>query len=60
MKQLRQKRVPWKKEMLYALEASRTKLNEYYSQTDHIRGHIYVISTMLAPMNKFKFFYTKD
>jgi hypothetical protein len=46
--------------MLHALEASRTKLDEYYSQTDYIRGHIYAISTMLAPVNKFKFFLTKD
>jgi hypothetical protein len=60
MKQLRQKRVPWKKEMLYALEAGRTKLDEYYSQTNHIRGHIYAISIILAPVNKFKFFHTKD
>ena len=60
IKQLRRKRVPWKKEMLYALEAGRIKLDEYYSQTDHIRGHIYAISTILAPVNKFKFFLTKD
>jgi hypothetical protein len=60
LKQLRRKRVPWKKQMLHALEASRTKLDEYYSQTDYIRGHIYAISTMLAPVNKFKFFLTKD
>lgn len=60
MKQLRRKRVPWKKQMLHALEASRLKLDEYYSQTDNIRGHIYAISTMLAPVNKFKFFLTND
>ncbi|KAH1509884.1 hypothetical protein KXX18_000885, partial [Aspergillus fumigatus] len=60
MKQLRQKHTPWKQQMLHALEASRTKLDEYYSQTDHIQGHIYAVSTMLAPVNKFKFFLTKD
>jgi len=60
MTQLRRKRVLWKKQMLYALEAGRLKLDEYYSQTDNIRGHIYAISTMLAPVNKFKFFRTKD
>ncbi|EED18981.1 conserved hypothetical protein [Talaromyces stipitatus ATCC 10500] len=46
--------------MLHALEAGRTKLDEYYSQTDYIPGHIYAVSTMLAPVNKFKFFLTKD
>ncbi|KAG0160693.1 hypothetical protein PDIDSM_8223 [Penicillium digitatum] len=42
--QLRRKRVPWKKQMLEALEA----------------GNIYAISTMLAPVNKFKFFLSSD
>jgi hypothetical protein len=60
MKQLRRKRVPWKKQMLEALEAGRLKLDEYYSQTDNVRGHIYAVSTMLAPTNKFQFFLTKD
>ncbi|KAJ5751474.1 uncharacterized protein N7511_008439 [Penicillium nucicola] len=60
MKQLRRKRVVWKKQMLDALEAGRIKLDEYYSQTDSIRGHIYAISTMLAPVNKFQFFHTAD
>lgn len=60
MNHLRRKRVPWKKQMLDALEAGRSKLDEYYSQTDNIRGHVYAISTMLAPVNKFKFFLTND
>ncbi|EED20345.1 hypothetical protein TSTA_035710 [Talaromyces stipitatus ATCC 10500] len=60
MKQLRRKRAPWKQQMLHALEAGQTKLDEYYSQTDYIPGHIYAVSTMLAPVNKFKFFLTKD
>jgi hypothetical protein len=60
MKQLRRKRVPWKQEMLHALEAGRVKLDEYYSQTGGIQGHLYAISTMLAPVNKFKFFLTND
>jgi hypothetical protein len=60
MKQLQRKRIPWKKQMLTALEAARTKLDVYYAQTDHIRGHVFAISTMLAPVNKFKFFLTKD
>jgi hypothetical protein len=60
MRQLQRKRVVWKKQMFNALEAGRVKLDEYYSQTDSIRGHIYAISTMLAPVNKFKFFRTSD
>lgn len=60
MKQIRRKRAPWKQQMLHALEAGRTKLDEYYSQTDYVQGHIYAVSTMLAPVNKFKFFLTKD
>ena len=32
----RRKRVPWKQEMLHALEAGRVKLDEYYSQTGGI------------------------
>ena len=60
MNQLRRKRVPWKQQMFRALEAGRLKLDEYYSQTDSIQGHIYAVSTMLAPVNKFKFFLTKD
>jgi len=60
MKQLRRKRIPWKKQMLNALEAGRLKLDEYYSQTDNVRGHIYAVNTMLAPINKFQFFLTDD
>ncbi|KAG0156603.1 hypothetical protein PDIDSM_3784 [Penicillium digitatum] len=42
--QLRRKRVPWKKQMLEALEAGLSLMR-----------NIYAISTMLAPVNKFKF-----
>jgi hypothetical protein len=42
------------------LEASRLKLDKYYSQTNNIRGHIFTICTMLAPSNKFQFFLTDD
>ncbi|KAJ5873691.1 uncharacterized protein N7529_002121 [Penicillium soppii] len=52
-KQLRRKRVLWKTEMLDTLTVSRLKLDEYYAQTDHVRGHIFAICTMLAPINKF-------
>jgi hypothetical protein len=60
MKQLRRKRIPWEKHMLNALEAGRLKLDEYYSQTDNVRGHIYAVNTMPAPVNKFQFFLTDD
>jgi hypothetical protein len=58
--QLKRKSVPWKKNMLQALEAGRKKLDYYYSMTDAIPGDLYAVSTMLAPDNKFKFFQTKD
>lgn len=58
--QLRRKRTFWKKQMLKALEAARTKLDNYYSDTDHVPRHIYAINTMLSPRNKFQFFMTKD
>ncbi|KAF7137017.1 hypothetical protein CNMCM5793_006821 [Aspergillus hiratsukae] len=44
MKQLRRKRIPWKKHMLDALEAGRLKLDEYYSQTDNVRGGAILIA----------------
>lgn len=46
--------------MLQALQAAQAKLSEYYSQTDTIQGDLYAIGTMLAPVNKFHFFSTKD
>ncbi|OQD95763.1 hypothetical protein PENVUL_c105G07924 [Penicillium vulpinum] len=60
IKQLQRKRVPWKQQMLSSLEAGRLKLDEYYSQTDHDRDHLYAISTMLAPDNRFQFFLSDD
>jgi hypothetical protein len=45
--------------MLAALEAGRSKLDEYYSQAHDLRGNIYAISIM-PPMNKFKFFLSSD
>ena len=46
--------------MLDSLEAGRIKLDEYYTQTDQAKPHIYAISTMLAPDNKFQFFLFDD
>ncbi|KAJ5277543.1 hypothetical protein N7534_005644 [Penicillium rubens] len=58
--QLTRKRTSWKRQMLQALQASRKKLGQYYSETDNTRGHLYAISTMLDPINKFQFFQTDD
>ncbi|RAQ55326.1 hypothetical protein AFGD_012605 [Aspergillus flavus] len=58
--QLQRKRVPWKIQMLEALKAGRRKLDEFYSETDGARGHLYAIRTMLSPDNKFQFFLTDD
>lgn len=58
--QLTRKRTTWKRQMLQALQAARKKLDEYYSETDHVRGHLYAIATILAPANKFQFFQTDD
>lgn len=58
--QLTRKRTSWKRQMLQALQASRKKLDQYYSETDNVRGHLYAISTMLDPINKFQFFQTDD
>ncbi|KAJ9482200.1 hypothetical protein VN97_g11237 [Penicillium thymicola] len=58
--QLKRKRVLWKQQMLTSLEAGREKLDKYYAQTDEVRGHIYTISTMLAPDSRFQFFLSDD
>ncbi|KAI9039816.1 hAT family dimerization domain-containing protein [Aspergillus affinis] len=60
MNQLKRKRVLWKQQMLESLKACRQKLDEYYSQTDRIRGHIYAIGTMLAPDSRFQFFLSEE
>ena len=54
--QLQRKRVPWKQQMLTSLGASHSKLSEYYKKTDHMRGHIYAVCTMLSPDSRFQFF----
>ena len=60
-KQLRRKKVPWKKRMLTALIATHNKLSEYYTATDAERfGEIYAMATILAPSKKLRFFTTKD
>lgn len=58
--QLQRKWVPWKKNMLQALEAAQQKLRDYYSETDNIQGDLYAICTMLAPANKLQFFQSNE
>lgn len=60
IRQLRSKKVPWKKTMHKALGAAREKLASYYEQTDSVQGDLYAVGTMLAPVNKFQFFRTND
>jgi hypothetical protein len=59
-RQLQRKKIPWKKVMLAALSAAKDKLSQYYSQTDHIRGDLFAIGTILAPQHKLQFFNGKD
>ena len=61
IQQLQRKKVPWKKTMLDALEAARSKLSDYCGNTDNeLHGDIFAISTIMAPSNKLQFFSTKD
>jgi hypothetical protein len=59
-RQLQRKKIPWKKVMLAALSAAKDKLSQYYSQTDHIRGDLFAIGTILAAQHKLQFFNGKD
>lgn len=58
--QLQRKRVVWKKQILISLEASYTKLREYYKETDYMRGHIYTVYTILSPDSRFQFFLSNN
>lgn len=60
IRQLRQKKVPWKQLMLSSLEAAQEKLSKYYAMTDRMEGDLYAIGTILAPANKLQFFSTKE
>jgi hypothetical protein len=60
-RQLQRKRVYWKKVMLEALTAARTRLSEYYTTTEVERyGEFYGMATILAPSKKLRFFTTKN
>lgn len=60
IRQLRRKKVSWKKAMLHALEAGKAKLSVYYTQTEQIHGNLYAIGTILAPQHKLHFFSKRD
>lgn len=46
--------------MLVSLDASWSKLRDYYKESDKTRGHIYALCTMLSPDNRFQFFLSDD
>ncbi|KAJ5622259.1 hypothetical protein N7528_005491 [Penicillium herquei] len=58
MKQLREERVPWKRQIFDSLEVCREELAGYHEQTT--QNSIYAVSTMLAPDLKFQFFRSDD
>jgi hypothetical protein len=60
IRQLKRKRVPWKRLMLSAIEAAKAKLSFYYQKTDELHNDIFAVSTILAPENKLQFFTGRD
>lgn len=46
--------------MLYALEAAKAKLSFYYKETDKMHSDIFVISIIIAPLNKLQFFSIRE
>lgn len=60
IRQLRRKKVPWKKSMLSALEAGQEKLSSYYNKTEQMHGNLYAMATILAPQHKLQFFSSKE
>ncbi|KAJ6038847.1 hypothetical protein N7460_007564 [Penicillium canescens] len=60
IRQLRRKKVAWKKLMLTALRAAEEKLRQYYSKTEDVHGDIFAIGTMLAPQHKLRFFRSRE
>lgn len=60
IRQLRRKKMPWKQAMIRALEAGKTKLSVYYTQTDQMHSNLYAIGTILAPQHKLQFFSSKE
>ena len=50
------KRTSWKLSMLFALEAAKRKLSDYYGKTYHERGDIYSSVAILSPKFKLAIF----
>lgn len=60
IRQLKRKKVAWKKEMLRGLNAGRAKLSEYYTKTDDMHRNLFAIGTILAPQHKLQFFSSRE
>lgn len=60
IRQLRYKKLKWKRTMMKALQAAETKLRQYYAMTDDIEDDLFAIGTILAPQHKLQFFSGKD
>lgn len=60
IRQLQRKKVAWKQVMLTALQAARSKLTDYYRETDKVYGDLFAVGTILAPQNKMQFFSSSD
>lgn len=58
---LKRKAVPWKKNILTAIQAANTKLRKYYAETDNQPyGSVYAIATILTPSKKLRYFDNAD
>ena len=53
---LQRKRISWKLSILFALEAAKRKLSDYYSKTYHEHGDIYSSAAILSPEFKLAIF----
>ena len=60
-KKLNYKAIPWKKQMLQALQDAKGKLSKYYSATDtESFGQVYALATILCPSKKLYYFNSDD
>lgn len=58
---LRRKSIPWKKNILTAIQAANAKLRKYYAQIDdQPYGSVYAIATILTPSKKLRYFDNAD
>ena len=60
-KKLNYKAIPWKKQMLQALQDVKGKLLKYYSATNtESFGRVYALATILCPLKKLYYFNSND